>query len=66
MTGGLTMRKLWDGREFVKINSANDKNGNKVSKVFFPDGHTEIIKDARLPITSDKWYKSLSGMRKSK
>lgn len=60
------MRTLWDGREVVKIHAAMDINGNKVCKVFYPDGKTEIIKDARMPLTSDKFYRSLSGLYKSK
>jgi len=60
------MKTLFDGREYIKMHAAMDKNGNKVAKVFFPDGHTEIIKDARLPLSSDKFYKSLSGLYGSK
>ena len=56
------MKTLFDGREYVKIHAVMDKNGNKIAKVFFADGHTEVVKDARLPWSSDKFYKSLSAL----
>jgi hypothetical protein len=59
-------RRLWDGREYAKIYGTNDRNGNKVCKVFFPDGKTEIIRDARAPVSTDKWYKTMCGLRYSK
>jgi len=61
-----TPRHLWDGREYIKIHKAMDVNGNGVGKVFFTNGTTEIIKDSRLPIVSDKFYKSLSGLYRSR
>lgn len=60
------IRQLFNGKYFYKMYTAMDNNGNKVAKVFYMDGTTEIIKDARLPLHSDKVYKSLGGLRKSK
>lgn len=57
---------LFNGKEYIAFHAAMDVNGNKVAKVFYSDGTTEIVKDARLPLTSDKFYKSLSGLRSSK
>lgn len=56
----------WNGKPVIKWHSAMDKNGNKVGKIFYQDGTTEIIRDARLLWTSDKFYKSLSGLYSSK
>lgn len=39
-----------------------DQNGNKVAKIFYEDGTTEITRSPMLPWTSDKFYKSLSGL----
>lgn len=60
------MKTLFNGKEYTKFNAAMDRNGNKVCKVFYPDGTTEVIKDPRMPLSSDKFYKSLSGLYKSK
>lgn len=59
----------YHGKQIKKIYSANDINGNKVLKVFFADSTTEIIKGGNtylFPIISDKHYKSLSGLYRSK
>ncbi|QHJ85075.1 MAG: hypothetical protein [Bacteriophage sp.] len=56
----------WNGKPVKKWHSAMDRNGNKVGKIFYEDGTTEIWRDARLPRTSDKFYKSLSGLYGSK
>lgn len=60
------IRQLFNGKYFYKIYTAMDANGNKIAKVFYMDGTSEIIKDARLPLHSDKTYKSIPGLRKSK
>jgi hypothetical protein len=60
------VNRLFDGREYIKLYTALDLNGNKVAKVFFANGIIEMIKDARLPLSGDKFYKSLSGLRQSK
>ena len=42
-----------------------DINGNKIGKIFYEDGATEIVRGGNastLPWTSDKYYKSLSGL----
>lgn len=61
---------LFNGKEYIAFHAAMDKNGNKVAKVFYTDGTTEIIRDARLPLTSDltsdKFYNSLSSLYRSK
>lgn len=57
---------LWNGKPVKKWYSAMDKNGNKIGKIFYKDGSTEIVRDARLPWTSDKFYKSLGGLYSSK
>lgn len=59
-------RTLYDGRKYLKLYATNDVNGNKVAKVFFMDGSVEYVKDARLPLTSDKFYRTLPGLRASK
>lgn len=46
--------------------STLDKNGNKVAKIFYVDGTTEIVRSPLLPWSSDKFYKSLSGLYASK
>lgn len=56
----------WNGKAVLKWHSATDKNGNKVGKIFYQDGTTEIVRDAKLPWISDKFYKSLSGLYSSK
>lgn len=59
----------YHGKQIKKIYSANDINGNKVLKVFYADGTTEIIKGGNtylFPIFNDKHYKSLSGLYRSK
>lgn len=61
--------KEWNGKPVKKWNSAMDQNGNKVGKIFYEDGTTEIVRGgnaAQLPWTSDKNYKSLSGLYGSK
>ena len=56
----------WNNKPVIKWHSAMDRNGNKVAKIFYQDGTTEIVRDARLPWTSDRFYKSLSGLYGSK
>lgn len=61
--------KEWNGKPVKKWYSAMDRNGNKVAKIFYEDGATEIVRGgnaAQLPWTSDKHYKSLSGLYGSK
>jgi hypothetical protein len=58
-------KQLWDGREYIEIYTAMDINGNKTAKVFFTNGTVEIIKDARLPLTCDRFYRSVAGLRRS-
>lgn len=60
------LKQLFNGRWYYKIYGANDNNGNKVCKVFYIEGDTEYIKDPRLPLSTDKFYKSMSGLRRSK
>lgn len=60
------LRTLFNGKQYYKIYCALDKNGNKIAKVFYVDGTTEIVRDPRLPLSSDKFYKSLSGLYASK
>ena len=57
--------KMWKGKAVYKWYSAMDINGNKVAKIFYVDGKTEIVKGGNaclLPWSSDKFYKSLSGL----
>lgn len=59
----------YNGKEIKKIHSANDRNGNKILKVFYKDNTTEIIRGGHVydfPIINDKHYKSLSGLYASK
>jgi hypothetical protein len=56
----------WNGKQVKKWYAAMDINGNKVGKIFYMDNTTEIVRDARLPIISDKFYKSMSGLYKSR
>lgn len=61
--------KKYNGKQIKKVYSALDRNGNKVLKVFYTDGTTEIIRGGNtylFPIISDKHYKSLSGLYSSK
>lgn len=61
--------KKYNGKQIKKVYSALDRNGNKVLKVFYTDGTTEIIRGGNIylfPIISDKHYKSLSGLYSSK
>lgn len=58
--------KTWNGKPVWKWYSTLDKNGNKVAKIFYVDGTTEIVRSPLLPLTSDKHYKSLSGLYNSK
>lgn len=58
--------KTWNGKTVWKWYSTLDKNGNKVAKIFYVDGTTEITRSLLLPLTSDKHYKSLSGLYNSK
>lgn len=60
---------IFEGKSVYKWHSALDKNGNKVAKLFYVGGGTEIVKGSRvlmLPILSDKFYHSLSGLYNSK
>lgn len=59
-------RELFDGRKYLKLYATNDINGNKIAKEFFVDGTVEYVKDARLTLTSDKFYRTLSGLRASR
>lgn len=54
--------KEWNRKPVKKWHSAIDKNGNKVSKIFYEGGTTEIVRSALLPWTSNKFYRSLSGL----
>lgn len=59
----------YNGKEIKKVHSALNRNGNKILKVFYADGTSEIIRGAHVydfPIISDKFYKSLSGLYASK
>ena len=58
--------KMWKGKAVYKWYSAMDINGNKVAKLFYVDGTTEITRSPLLPLTSDKHYKSLSGLYSSR
>ena len=58
--------KSWKGKPVWKWYHALDKNGNKVAKIFYVDGTTEIVRSPLLPWSSDKFYKSLSGLYASK
>ena len=62
----MTNKVLFNGKEYIAFHAAMDVNGNKVAKVFYTDGTTEIIRDARLPLTSAKFYHSLSSLYRSK
>ena len=49
---GGTYMKEWNGKPVKKWNSAMDQNGNKVGKIFYEDGTTEIVRGgnaAQLP-----------------
>lgn len=57
--------KTWKGKPVWKWYHTLDKNGNKVAKIFYVDGTTDIVKGGNaclLPWSSDKFYKSLSGL----
>lgn len=54
--------KEWNGKPVKKWHSAMDRNGNKVGKIFYEDGKTEITRSPMLPWSSDKLYKSMSGL----
>jgi hypothetical protein len=59
----------FENKEVIKYHAAHDINGNKIAKLFYADGTTEIVRGSRsctLPIVSDKFYKSLSGLYRSK
>lgn len=58
--------KKWNGKEVKKWYSAMDRNGNKVGKIFYTDGASEITRSSLLPWSSDKHYKSMSGLYQSK
>lgn len=60
------IKKLFNGKLYYKIYAANDTNGNKVGKVFYIDNTVEFIRDPRLPLEVDKFYKSMGGLRKSR
>lgn len=62
----MSILTMWKVKAVYKWYSAMDKNGNKVAKLFYVDGTTEIVKSPLLPLTSDKHYKSLSGLYNSK
>lgn len=54
--------KEWNCKPVKKWHCAMDRNGNKVAKIFYADGTTEITRSPMLPWTSDKFYRSLSGL----
>ena len=56
----MSILTMWKGKAVYKWYSAMDKNGNKVAKLFYVDGTTEIVKSPLLPWSSDKFYKSVS------
>lgn len=59
----------YKGKAVYKWYTTNDINGNKIAKIFYVDGTTEIVRGSDtylLPIISDKHYKSLSGLYASK
>ena len=59
----------YHGKQILKVYSTLDINGNKILKVFYTDNTTEIVRGGDVylfPIISDKHYKSLSGLYKSK
>jgi hypothetical protein len=61
--------KEWNGKPVKKIYTATNKNGNRVGKVFYTDGTTEMVngdKALYLPLWPDKVYKSVSGLYRSK
>lgn len=62
----MSVLTMWKGKAVYKWYSAMDKNGNKIAKLFYVDGTTEIVKSSLLPLISDKHYKSLSGLYNSK
>ena len=62
----MSIMSIWKGKVDYKWYSAMDKNGNKVAKLFYVDGTTEIVRSPLLPWSSDKFYKSLSGLYASK
>ena len=58
-----------NNKPYTRFNKAHDINGNPVIKVFYPDGTTEIIRGSNaytFPHGCDKYYKSLSGLYKSR
>ena len=42
--------KTWNGKPVWKWYSTLDKNGNKVAKIFYVDGTTEIVRSRLLPL----------------
>lgn len=61
--------KTYNGKEVKKVYSTNDRNGNKILKVFYTDNTTEIIRGSKVydfSVINDKHYKSLSGLYASK
>lgn len=54
-----------ENKEYYKKYKAHDINGNPVYKIFYCDGITEIVKTYELS-GYDKYYRSLSGLYKSK
>ena len=58
-----------NNKPYTRFNKAHDINGNPVIKVFYTDGTTEIIRGTEtytFPHGCDKYYKSLSGLYKSR
>lgn len=58
-----------NGKAYVRLHGALDLNGNKILKIFYADGSTEILRGSwvySFPNSVDKFYKSLSGLRNSK
>lgn len=59
------VKTLFNGKRCFKIHACNDLNGNKLCKAFYIDGTSELIKNAQMPISVDKMYKSISGLYRS-
>lgn len=58
------------GKEVTHYNAANGINGNKILKVFYTDGTSEIVRSSEVymfPLQlRNKFYRSMSGLRNSK
>lgn len=57
------IRLLFTGKYIYKLHTAIDKTGIPVSKAFYMDGTSEVIKDRRLfNYEPDKVYKTVQGL----